>query len=90
MSDLESLKKEREKWITRIFFLSLEIAFIFLIPALIAVFFAKRMGEGSANIIFLSMAFTFSWLIVILRYRSISKKMKSIDIKIKEKEKERK
>jgi len=83
MDDLETLKKEREKWITRIFLLSLEIIFIFLIPALTAVFFAKKVGGDNSSFIYLSIAFIFSWSIVIIRYIRVSKKMREIDSKIK-------
>lgn len=83
MSDLKNLKAEKEKWITRIFFLSLETALIFLLPALLTVLLIKKEGFPVAS---LGAAFVFSWIIVGLRYRAISKKLKSIDAQIKKAE----
>lgn len=82
MDRLRELEEKRDKQVTRIFWLSLEIALVFLIPALLSVYISKLLFP---KFIFLAMFLTFiiSWVIVIVRYQSISKKINSIEKEIK-------
>lgn len=86
-TELAKLKKEREYWRTKILWLSLEIAFIFAIPAFTALVVGKwlmRSFETGNGILFvlLAIAFVVSWIGVILRYRSIKKKLDFVDEEI--------
>jgi hypothetical protein len=80
---IKALEEKREAHITKIFWLCIEIALVFLIPALIGVYLSNLLFP---NLRFITLAATFiiSWTIVIFRYQSISKKMRSIDMEIKE------
>lgn len=85
---IDELKNEREYWRTRIFRLLLEIAIIFALPAVAAVLLGGWVeGEdgsrNSATFLFLGIAFVFSWVIVILRYRSVKKRLDEVEDSIK-------
>lgn len=87
MSDNEELirlQKEREKFITRIFWFGFEIALIFGVPAAIGAFLGVKLGGDKMLIATLVPAFVLSWVIVIIRYRQIAKKMNYLDSRIKE------
>lgn len=81
--ELETLKNQRERQITGIFWFGLEIAIIFAIPAVIAAVVSKRLlGGGMWVFISLAVAFIFSWTVMAFRYKRLSKKMKALDDKI--------
>jgi len=67
----------KEKMITRLFTFMIELLFIFLIPALIALFVIKQ--YGIAIYIALPLAFILSWLIAWVRYRGYRDQMKDAD-----------
>jgi hypothetical protein len=77
--DIANLVKERERYITKLFWFALEIAIIFLVPALIAVFISLEYFTRKAAIYSLPFMFVFSWLIVILRWRKINKVLTKLD-----------
>lgn len=86
--NLDELKKEKDRYITRIFWLGLEIALIFGIPAGLAAYFGLKLDlyyDTGHKILsaFLIFAFILSWVLVILKYNRITKKIKEIDLKIK-------
>jgi len=82
--EIAALEKTRETQITRIFWLSLEIAFVFLIPALLVVFVVGAIWSRSVVWYILPFSFVLSWVIVIIRYRGLSKKLEGLDRRIKE------
>ena len=82
--ELESLKKQKDYWINRIFWLGVEIAIIFAIPAGLGVWLIKSLESPSQPVKVLVMvsAFILSWVIVIYRYQQITKQVKNIEDKI--------
>jgi len=85
----EDLKKQRDRYITKIFWLALQIAFIFSIPAVIGavagVFLDSRYGTGrKITVSFLIGTFIFSWILVIVKYRRLSKKIEQLEEKIRQ------
>lgn len=80
---LESLIAEREKYVTRIFWFALEIALIFLLPALAAIFIYKLVAPQNSSWHVLPVAFVLSWGIVITRYIRLHKKLSGLDAQIK-------
>ena len=88
--DLDELKKEKEKFTTRVFWLGLQVAFIFGIPAALGAILGTHLdkiystGKKITSVI-LFFTFIFSWIITIQRYQRINKEIKNIDRQIKEK-----
>lgn len=82
-SEIKALESEREKHITRIFWILIEIAFIFGIPATVAVILIKVLG-GNTIYIALPVAFIISWIILIFHYRKLNRELKNLDKKILE------
>jgi Flp pilus assembly protein TadB len=81
--ELKSLEKERERMVTRIFWLGLEIAAIFAIPAVLAFVFGRKLPGNGVYFLLLG-TFVLSWMVTIARWRKISKKAKHLDEKIRE------
>jgi len=90
--DLEELKKQKDKEITGFFWLGLQIAVIFAIPAILASWLGKILTQktGIENMVLFSLAFSFifSWIIVFYFYNKKSKKLKKIEDEIKKIKKE--
>lgn len=82
--ELARLEREREQHVTRVFWLMLEIALIFLIPALIVVFAVGAIWSRTVVWYVLPFSFLLSWGIVIFRYKRLSKTLGGLDKKIKE------
>lgn len=86
--DLKELEQKRDKEITGFFWLGLQIAFIFGIPALVMVFIGKKLSAhlGNNNIITfcLVISFIFSWILVAIFYRKKSKRLGEIEQQIRE------
>jgi len=85
--ELDKLKKEKDKFINKIFYLGLKIALIFAIPAVGGVLIGKKLdayfGTGkNISMAILAFAFIFSWTVTILMYSRLSKKIKEIEAKI--------
>ena len=85
---LQTLEKERGRYTTRVFALGIEIAIIFLIPALIALALIKFWNIENKLIPFV-VSFLFSWIVFIFRWYEIHKKMVALDEKIKQARKEK-
>lgn len=81
---IQALEKEREKQTTRLFAMMLEIAFIFGIPAAIVVAPAIYFNHKDWLYLLLPIAFISSWIMVIVRYRQMDKKLSGLDAQIKE------
>ena len=84
---LTQLEKQREDHVTRIFWAGLEIAGLFAVPLVIAILIGLRLG-AEAKWIALPIAFVFSWVLVVFRFKKISKKMKALDQEINDLRKE--
>lgn len=69
--------------VTRIFWNGLEIALIFGLPVALGIFIGKQFEVESFAGIMIG-TFIFSWIILIFRYRSTSRKIQNIETKIKE------
>jgi len=82
--EIAALEKTREAQITRIFWLALEIALVFLVPALLTVFVVGAIWSRSVVWYILPFSFVLSWGIVIIRYRGLSRKLEGLDKRIKE------
>lgn len=83
-TELDTLVAERESHVTRIFWLGLEIALIFLLPALAVVYIAGNIWSKQVVWYLLPFSFALSWVIVFVRYRKLSKKLSELDRRIKE------
>ena len=82
--EIEKLKQEKDKYITKIFYLGLKIALIFAIPAVGGVFLGKRLdilyGTGKTiTYSILAFAFILSWTITIMMYNDLANKIKKIE-----------
>jgi len=82
--DLIRLQNERESYITKLFWFALEIALIFLIPALITVFLLMEFFSKKAAIYSLPFTFVFSWVIIFIRWKRINRILTDLDKKILE------
>lgn len=82
--DILKLENEREKHITKLFWFALEIAIIFLVPALIAVFISLEFFSKKVAIISLPFTFIFSWAIVFIRWQKLNKILTKLDKDISE------
>lgn len=82
--NIEILEKERERYITKLFWFALEIALIFLIPAMTAVFLLLHFVNKKAAIISLPFTFVLSWLIVIVRWKKMNDHLTKLDKDISE------
>ncbi len=85
--NLEELKKEKDVFIHKIFYLGLKIALIFGIPAVGGVLIGKKLdayfGTGKKiSVTILVFAFILSWIITIVMYNKIAKKIKKIEADI--------
>lgn len=74
-----SLENERERYITRLFWFALEIALIFLLPALLVSFAVTEIWSKKAVWYSLPITFILSWVIVIIRWMKMSKVLKKLD-----------
>lgn len=77
--DILSLENERDKYITKLFWFALEIAVIFLVPALIAIFISLEFFSKKVAIFSLPFTFIFSWAIVIVRWKKINGILTKLD-----------
>lgn len=80
--ELETLLKKREAYAGKIVKLGIQIAVIFLLPAVAAVLLSKYFGISF--LYFFPGAFIISWTLVIYLYKKISKEVKALDAEIKE------
>jgi len=86
----KALRAQRDAYVHRLFTMMLEFLFVFGVPAFLAFYFGSRLdGEtGKTWTILLSVfAFIFSWVMVIIRVRSITKHLGKLDQAIKDLEK---
>ena len=87
--EIKALKADRERLRTRAFWLMAEFAFIFLVPAFIALFLGewldKTLSSPVVLYILLGLAFIGSWVIVLVRVRKLDKKLQELDQVIKDK-----
>ena len=81
---LESLIRERETYITRIFWTGLEIALLFAIPLAIAVILIKFVTNGVWSWVAIVISFIGSWLLVIRKYNKLMKIMTKLDTEIRD------
>jgi tryptophan-rich sensory protein len=85
--ELKELEQKRDKEVTGFFWLGLQIAVIFAIPAIAAALIGKELALKFSNknltTYLLLISFVFSWSIVIFIYRSKARKLKEIEDKIK-------
>lgn len=89
--EIDKLIEKRDKEITGFFWLGLQIAFIFGIPAFFALFINKKITASTGNnymVISLICTFIFSWIIVIFIYRKKAKKLRVLEDEIKRLRKE--
>jgi uncharacterized membrane protein YfcA len=86
--ELDKLKKQKDAYINKIFYLGLKIALIFGIPAVLGALIGKRIDayydtDKKFSIIILVFTFIFSWFITILMYNNLAKKIKKVENDIK-------
>jgi len=84
---------EREKYRQRAFLMMLEVGVIIAIPAFLALFLGKYIDKtnkagNTFTLSLLAVAFILSWIIIIKKYISFTRKIKEIDRKIKEQQEE--
>lgn len=89
MDEENKLKFEKEKYVMKVFYLGLKIALIFAVPAIIGVFLGRKLDNlyNTGEAITMSiLAFTFilSWVITIVMYKNLNRKIKDINQKILE------
>lgn len=74
---IKDLKKENEKYSNRVFFFGFEVIAYFAVPAVLGVLLGKyleRVHDISITIPILFGTYILSWIIFIVRYRSLRKK----------------
>jgi ATP/ADP translocase len=86
---IAELTSIREHYRTKAFYMMIEVAFIFGVPAAIAFFLGRKLDavyESGKTIIlsFLAVTFILSWIIVIFRYRKIDRDLRRTDEEIRE------
>lgn len=89
MYSLEEAKKIQSKYHTKAFYLMLEIAVAFLVPAILAVLASKSftipgLSQRKSGLVFLGLAFVLSWGYVVYRYRTVTREIRKIDAVVKE------
>ncbi len=86
--DIKELQNLRDKHTTGIFWLGLGIAAVFLVPALLAVYFGKKLNAqfevSYFTNILLALAFIISWVIVGFQYKNKTKILRNIESQIVE------
>lgn len=86
-NNLAELEQMKEKEVTGFFWLGLQIAFIFGIPAFLAAFIGKKIAThfDNKNIVTIALVISFviSWFLVAYFYKKKAKKLKIIEDKIK-------
>jgi len=93
--ELDKLKNQKDEYINKIFYLGLKIALIFGIPAVMGALVGKRIDArydtgNKFTMMILVGTFIFSWVITIVMYNNLAKKIKKIEKDIKfEKDKQR-
>jgi uncharacterized membrane protein (DUF485 family) len=76
---LKDLEQKQEYFRTKMYFLMVEVAFIFGVPAVVAGLVANKQGASSqVTTITLFCTFIFSWVIVVFRYRYAKRNLDSI------------
>jgi hypothetical protein len=82
---LKKLEHARDTYVTRIFWMMIEIAIIFGIPAFIGVGIMKYfdLSSGYIPVVFLP-ALIISWIGVVYRYRQIKNKLEDLDSQIQQ------
>ncbi|OGZ70232.1 MAG: hypothetical protein A2904_00725 [Candidatus Staskawiczbacteria bacterium RIFCSPLOWO2_01_FULL_33_9] len=86
---MDELKKERDRYITKIFWLGFQISFIFAIPAVIGVVVGRKIDyifntNNKITTFILFLTFIFSWFLVFVKYNKLNKKLKEINKTVKE------
>ena len=85
--NLKELEQKRDAFTTRIFWLMFEMIFIFGIPAVIAVYLAKKLSTTNTDMnwsaIFLFVSFVLSWFIVGMKYKKQTKILNDLNEQIK-------
>lgn len=81
---IKLLEQEREKQTTRLFALMIEIAFVFGIPAAAVSIVSVQMNHKEWLYVLLPITFITSWIIVIIRYNKMEKKLSALDKEIRE------
>lgn len=83
----QDLIQKREHYRTKMFKIMLEIVFIFAIPAVLAFFAYSYLNKAGFPTIVafipLAGAFTLSWIITILRIKSVSRKLNDVEKQLK-------
>jgi uncharacterized membrane protein len=85
---LEQLIQKRDAYVHNLFWLSLKIAGFFAVPAVLFALLGKKIDSSFENdsslytIIFLCIAFVFSWTLTIISFKKINKKIKNIESEI--------
>ena len=90
--NLQELLDKRENYRTRMFWILLEIAVIFGIPAFIGFWLQKWLSESGQTLIVsllpLLLAFIISWVITVKRVKKVGGELASIEEEIKQKRNE--
>ena len=81
---IKKLEKERDSYVTRIFWLCLEIIFIFGVPAVIVLIVVFATDNKQLAWYLLPIAFILSWIILIMKYKKMAKTLESLDAQIRE------
>ena len=78
------LNEAREKYITKTFWLSFQVIFIFGIPAIIGTIIGMKIDSRYNThrlftVLILLGTFIFSWIIIAIQYRHLNKELKKIN-----------
>jgi len=92
--EIKRLAQVRDHYQTKAFWMMLEIAFVFGLPASGAFFLGRKLDHlydtGRTIILsLLAVAFVFSWVVVIVRYRQLDRELKKADQALQAAKKER-
>jgi len=82
-NEVDSPEKQKDKLMTKLYWHMLQIAFIFAIPAAIALVVGTKVDSDNSSktwtFIFLLTAFMFSWGMIVYLYRKLSREAKEVD-----------
>ncbi len=89
---LKDLRKKRDSLMTSFFWLGLQIAFIFAVPAALGAFLGTYLDKGKDKAIFTTIflvcAFVVSWVMVYFRYKKYSRSLEAVETEIADIKKE--
>lgn len=91
---IQDLKKKRTHYQNKALYFGIELVFVFGVPAVAAALIGKRLDLVNSSgrtitIALLITAFVLSWMIVIFRYKKLTRDIKGVDTEIENEREQR-